>query len=399
MDFEYRCIDALGKDQKGTISALDVNSAKTRLKGMGLTVIDLAGRKNLSKKQYFARKKISETDLYNVSKELSVLLKAGITIDKAIEILVDSTANTTYEKTLRDVLSDIKGGKKLSQAFENTKKFNQLVNVMIKIGEGVGDLRSAFENIAQYMQFQVKFKNEIRNAMAYPLFLIFASIATLFVIFKLIIPRFFSIFGENTESLPLLSRVLYSISNFITLTNFVYFLVAIGVIFLFVKLLNLGNILQGFYSYLVYVPILKNMVTYLELSRFSYSMYSMLNSGVEFINALKLSTGLIQNTFMRVSIERTINQIRKGKSIAEVFSYVSFLPPMMHVMLRVGETSGNLKEIFFELYNIFDERFKNSMKRVLLLLEPTVITIMGVVVGVIVISLILTVMSVSNISL
>lgn len=399
MDFEYQCIDASGKEQSGSISAVNLSDAKTKLKGMGLTVIDLIGRKNLSKKQYFIRKKITETDLYNISKELSVLLKAGITIDKAIEILVDSTENAAYEETLRNILSDVKGGKKLSQAFENTKKFNPLVNVMVKIGESVGDLRSAFENIAQYMQFQIKFKNEIRNAMAYPLFLILASVATLIVIFKLIIPRFFSIFGEHTESLPLVSRALYSISNFITLTNFIYFLVAIGLIFLIVKLFNVKNILQRLYSYLIYIPILKKMITQLELSRFSYSMHSMLKSGVEFVNALTLSAGIIQNTFMRISIERTISQIRKGKSIAEAFSYISFLPPMMHVMLKVGEASGNLKEIFFELHNIFDERFKNSMKRALLLLEPTVITIMGAIVGVIVISLILTVMSISNIEL
>ncbi len=398
-DFEYRCIDASGKEQRGIISALNLDDAKSRLKGMGLMVIDLIGKKSLSRKQYFVRKRITETDLYNLSKELSVLLKAGITIDKAIEILIGSTANTTFEKTLQHILSDIKGGKKLSQAFEDTRKFSPLINVMIRIGENVGDLRSAFENIAQYMRFQIQLKNEIRNAMAYPLFLIFASTVTLLVIFKLIIPRFIEIFDHDMASLPLLSRALFSISNFMNPTNLFLFLIAVGLIILFARLLNLRRMLRMFYSSLVYLPFFKKLIIYLELSRFSFSMYSMLKSGVEFINALKLSVGIIQNTFMRVSIERTINQIKEGKSIASVFSYISFLPPMMHIMLRVGEKSGNLKEIFFELYSVFDERLKNSMKKILLLLEPVIITIMGVIVGIIVMSLMLTVMSVSNIKL
>ena len=399
MDFEYRCIDASGKEQSGTITALDLSEAKTKLKGMGLTVTGLIGKKGLLKKRYSIRKRITETDLYNLSKELNVLLKSGITIDKAIEILIGSTANAAFEEALSQILDDIKGGKKLSQAFEDTRKFSPLVNVMIRIGESVGDTRSAFENVAQYMHFQIQFKNEIRNAMAYPLFLVFASTVTLVVIFKLIIPRFFSIFGQDIASLPLVSRALYSISNLMSPANLFLFIVAIGLMVIVAKMFNLRNVPQRIYSYLVYVPFFKGLIICLEFSRFSYSMYSMLKSGVEFINALKLSTGIIQNTFMRGSIERTINQIKEGKSIADVFSYVTFMPPMMHIMIKVGETSGNLKEIFFELYNVFDERFKNSMKRILLLLEPIIITMMGAIVGIIVISLILTVMSVSNIKL
>lgn len=399
IDFEYRGIDASGKEQKGTISAADPDDAKSRLKSMDLMVIGLTLKKSLSRKQYFQRKKVNETDIYNLSKELSVLLKSGITIDKAIEILIGSTSNNAFDEILKHILSDVKGGRKLSQAFEDTKKFNQVVIVTIRIGESVGDLRSAFENIAQYMHFQIQLKNEVRNAMAYPIFLILASTVTLLVIFKLIIPRFFEIFEQNMETLPLVSRALFSISNFMTLTNLFLSLGVIGLIILFARFLNLGSIRQMFYSSLVYVPVFKKLIFYLELSRFSFSMHSMLKSGVEFINALKLSVEVIQNTFIRVSIERTINQIKEGKSIESAFSHIGFLPPMMHVMLKVGEKSGNLKEIFFELYNVFDEKLKNFMKKVLLLLEPLIITIMGIIVGIIVMSLMLTVMSVSNIKL
>jgi general secretion pathway protein F len=235
--------------------------------------------------------------------------------------------------------------------------------------------------------------------MAYPMFLILASAVTILVIFKLIIPRFFEIFDQNMETLPFVSRALFSISSFMDLTNLFLFLGVIGLIILFARLLNLRGVLRMFYSSLVYVPVFKKLIFYLELSRFSFSMHSMLKSGVEFINALKLSVEVIQNTFIRVSIERTINQIKEGKSIESAFSHISFLPPMMHVMLKVGEKSGNLKEIFFELYNVFDEKLKNLMKKALLLLEPLIITIMGIIVGIIVMSLMLTVMSVSNIKL
>jgi general secretion pathway protein F len=128
-------------------------------------------------------------------------------------------------------------------------------------------------------------------------------------------------------------------------------------------------------------------------------MASMLKSGIEFIKALKLSVGLIQNKYLRESIEPAIAQIREGKKIAAVFSHLPLLPNIVPNMIMVGEESGNLKEIFFEIHQMFDERFKNTVKRVLILIEPVIITLMGLLVGFIVISLILTVMSASNIKL
>ena len=128
-------------------------------------------------------------------------------------------------------------------------------------------------------------------------------------------------------------------------------------------------------------------------------MYSMLRSGVEFIKALKMSAAVIQNERLRNPVAALVGQIKEGKKIADVFSEVPFLPEIVPSMLRVGEESGSLKEIFLELYQIFDERFKNSIKKVLTLLEPLVIVGLGLLVGFIVITLILTVMSVSSFKL
>jgi len=112
-----------------------------------------------------------------------------------------------------------------------------------------------------------------------------------------------------------------------------------------------------------------------------------------------MSATVIQNERIRGPVTSLVGQIKEGKKIADVFSQVHFLPDIVPNMLRVGEESGSLKEIFFELYQIFDERFKNSIKRVLTLLEPLIIIVMGLIVGFIVITLILTVMSVSSIKL
>lgn len=399
MDIEYLCVDAAGKESRGALLALDPDEARDKLKGMGLLVVEVREKKAKAERFYRGGKKIKAEDLYNFSKELSVLFNSGINLDKALELLLSSAADGEMKTMLQQILREIKSGKSLSMAFEDTGKFTPFVNVMVKVGESTGDLKAAFENISQYMNFQIRFKNELRNTMTYPLFLVLASVVILIAMFKFIIPRFFSIFGQDISSLPLTSRALYHISNLVNSNSIFIVLGLLAALLLFSRQINYRKLFKKAYDYMLYLPVLRNLVLNLELSRFSYSMYSMLRSGVEFIQALKLSKEVIQNSSVRAEIERTLPQIKEGKGIADVFAYVSFIPPMMSGMLRVGENSGTMKEIFFELYNIFDEKFRNSMKRLVTLLEPAVILVMGVIVGAIVISLILTVMNVSNIKL
>lgn len=398
--FKYSCIDSSGQEIKGVISTSDRMDALSKLKDRGLTVIELMERKPKEWKAFPFKKGFGDGDVYNISRELSILLRSGIRIDNAIQLLMNPSTKQELRDILSRVLEDVKAGKGVADAFGHTGRFGPLFVTMTHVGEAVGSLQMAFENIAQYYRFQIQFKAEIRNAMTYPLFLIFASFITLFVIFNFIIPRFFSIFGTNIAALPLPAKVLYSMSGWLSLTPLS---IVIGLILLFIilqKKMNPSIIkLPSPYNYLLRIPIIGKLILNLELSRFSYAMYSMLQSGVEFINALKLSSTLIQSHHLRKPIESLVEQIKEGKRIADVFSQVDLLPEIVPNMIRVGEGSGNLKEIFFELHQMFDERFKNTTKRLLVLVEPTIIVIMGLLVGLIVISLILTVMSVGSIKL
>ncbi len=399
MDFEYRCLDPAGRNSTGTITAEGIAEARSLLKERSLTVVEMKARTVSPVRKFKFGKKVKDADLYNMFRELSILLKSGIKIDRALEVLGASLSSAPLKESISSILKNIKAGKTIAQAFSDTGRFNLLTTTMIHAGESVGDIRSAFENIAEYQRFHIQFKGEIKNALTYPTFLIGASFFTILVIFKFIIPRFFSIFGKNEVTLPLAAKVLYTIGNFLNLTNIYFLATAVVLVFVLMKMVNARKALSKAYSYLIYIPVIGTLILYLELSRFSYSMYSMLNSGIAFIDALRLSTGIIMDKRIRESIEPTINQIKEGKGIADVFSRIRLLPDLVPNMLRVGEESGNLKEIFFEIHNVFDERFRNTTKRALALVEPVVITITGIIVGFIVISLILTVMSVGNIKL
>lgn len=399
-DFEYKIVDAAGKALSGTISASDFKEAKLKLKERGLVVLDLTAKEKAGEKGRAFRKRITDQDIYDLSRELAILLRSGMKIDLALRLLIDSTLNRELKEAVSQLLKDISSGKGVAKSFEDTRKFAPLVIAAIQVGESVGDMKTAFENIATYMRFQINFKSEIRNAMTYPIFLVFASLITLIVIFKFIVPRFFSIFGQTSvASLPLPARLLYSMSGALNLVNLFILTCVVSAIFFLGKTGYFSALFRRAYASLILLPLIGRIVLYLEMSRFSYSIFSMLQSGVEFINALKLSVGLIQNSHLRDAIEPSIARIKEGKKIADVFSHITLLPDIVPNMIAVGEGSGNMKDIFFELHQIFDERFKNAVKKALILIEPVIITVTGLIVGFIVISLMLTVMGVSNIRL
>jgi general secretion pathway protein F len=397
-DFSYKCIDPSGSGIHGSVTATDKAAAIAQLRSRSLTVIDLTEVKGKISSTTLWKKSLSQQDIYNVMRELSTLLRSGITIDKSLELLIQTSRNPELKEILAKILTDIKTGQGVARSLNQTERFDPFIINMIQVGEAVGELQSAFENVAQYLKFQIQFKAEIKNALVYPVFLVFASIVSFVVIFNFIIPRFFSIFGTNKEALPFSAKILYAISEWFSVTNLGIFAIVIITLFVAKPWYAQYVKIPGIREISARIPGVRQLMLNLDLSRFSYAMYSMLQGGVEFIVAMSLSASIIQNERLKAPILLCIDQIKEGKKIADVFSQLEILPDIVYPMIKVGEESGNLKEIFNELYQMFDESLKNSIKRLVILIEPTIIIAMGLIVGFIVITLILTVMSVSTIN-
>lgn len=397
---EFSCtyIEPSGSERKTVIVASNTKEAMNRLKEQGFIVVDI--KEKVKKEEYFRtfKKGITKSDLYNIANQLSILLRSGMKIDTALNLLISSSRKDSLKEVLKAVNQDIKSGKTVTQALEQRKLFPSLFISMVHVGESVGNLSTAFENVANYLKFQIELKREIINSLTYPFFLILASIVTLFFMFNFIIPRFFAIF-ETTGKMPLPAKFIFAITSLFNIKSFTLFVVALAVLYALKKYGIINFQPRTLLSYANRVPFIRSLLFNLELSRFSYSMHSMLRSGVDFIKSVKLSAEIIQDGRLMDALLGSINEIKKGKKIADVFSQISILPEVIPNLLRVGEESGNLQSIFLELYQIFNERFKNTIRRFLVLLEPMIIVLMGLIVGFIIISLILTVMNVGMIKL
>jgi len=396
---EYQCtyIESSGVEKKTVILAGDTKEAIQRLKEQGFVVTDIKER---TKKEISLtlRKGITQQDLYNVANQLSILIRSGMKIDEALNLLISTSKKQKLKEVLTAVNQEIKAGQAVAKAMEKNKLFPSVFTSMVHVGESIGNLSTAFDNVAQYLKFQIELKREIINSLTYPFFLILASISTLIFMFNFIIPRFFAIF-ETTGTMPLPAKFIFAVATVFNIKN-IFLLFAVAFILLLLKKYRVINFdIKKMIQFTNKIPLVKSLIFYLELSRFSYSMHSMLKSGVEFIKAVKLSTDIIQDGALKDAFLSSINEIKKGKRIAEVYSQIAILPDVFTNLVIVGEESGNLSGIFLELYQIFNDRFKTAIRRFLTLLEPAIIVFMGLIVGFIIISLILTVMNVGAIKL
>lgn len=396
---EFSCtyLEPSGSERKTVILANDLKEAIQRLKEQGFVVIDVKERIKREKSVKF-RKGITTSDLYNIANQLSILLRSGMKIDNALNLIINSSRKEKLKEVLSAINQDIKAGKTVTQALEDRKLFPPLFISMVHVGESIGNLSTAFDNVANYLKFQLELRREIINSLTYPFFLILASIVTLFFMFNFIIPRFFAIF-ETTGKMPLPAQFIFAIVSIFNIKNFLIFSIIILSIYILKKYGFVKIQFRSLTTYANRIPLIKSLLFNLELSRFSYSMHSMLKSGVDFVKSVKLSADIIQDGRLRDALLGSINEIKKGKRIADVFSQIAILPEVIPNLIRVGEESGNLQSIFLELYQIFNDRFKNTIRRFLVLLEPSIIVFMGLIVGFIIISLILTVMNVGMIKL
>lgn len=396
---EFSCtyLEPSGSERKTVILANDLKEAIQRLKEQGFVVVDAKERVKREKSFAF-RKGITISDLYNIANQLSILLRSGMKIDSALNLLITSSRKDKLKEILSAVNQDIKSGKTVTQALEDRKLFPPLFISMVHVGESIGNLSTAFENVANYLKFQIELRREIVNSLTYPSFLILASIVTLFFMFNFIIPRFFAIF-ETTGKMPLPAKFIFAVVSIFNIKVILFLSLLLFTVYVLKKYGLINFNFRAISSYANKIPLIRNLLFNLELSRFSYSMHSMLRSGVDFVKAVKLSAEIIQDGRLRDALLGSINEIKKGKRIADVFSQIAILPDVIPNLLRVGEESGNLQSIFLELYQIFNDRFKNIIRRFLVLLEPTIIVFMGLIVGFIIISLILTVMNVGMIKL
>lgn len=391
--FKFIARDATGKKFTGEVEAVDENALVKILQQERLTPIEIKGKgkqQNLNLAILNFGKGVSTSEVVNFTRQLSTMVSAGLPLTDALLILQKQTKSGNFARILGEVVSDVEGGLSLSQALA---KHNQVFGIvyikLIEAGETGGVLDKVLNKLAQSLEKEREFKSKTRGAFIYPSIVVTVMIVVMILMMIFVIPKLTGLYSQIGTQLPLPTRILIAMSNLIR--GFWWLLivvVAAGVYGLrvFSKTEAGAKIISKF---VLALPIWGKIRKTLILSEFTRTLGLLIGTGIPIISALKVVRDILASPAYQEGIDKAISSVERGSPLYQPLTSDPNFPPIISQMVRVGEETGKMDEVLGRLSLYFEGESENSIRNLTTALEPIILVILGLGVGILVLSIIL----------
>jgi type IV pilus assembly protein PilC len=401
MKYTFTAKTLEGKIVNGFVSANTNEDAVKMLQNNELEVVSLIAPKiskvdekvdQYSKAVLGVFEHVSMKDLVNMSKQMSALLDAGVSVVKALQLVSDEVKKESLKKIMSSVLQDVKAGKSISQSFAKHKTvFSDFYINLIKTGEESGKMSQAFQYLSEYMDRNYELVVKVRNAMIYPAFVISTFIIVMFLVFTLVIPRLTSILKDSNVELPLITKIVMGISDF--LINYgLYFVVflLLGGIYSFFTLRYTQGWTNFFDTVKIKIPVIKSVFKMLYVTRIADNIQTLLTSGVSLTKAIQITGDVVGNIYYKQVLDQALVDIKAGVSISASFSkHPDLIPSTLTQMLKIGEETGEIGKLMGNIARFYQREINTTIDTVVGLIEPAMIVMLGLGVGVLLVSVLM----------
>jgi general secretion pathway protein F len=399
--FRYEATTREGNIVNDTIEAANERAAIDRIQDMGYfplkvkRAVDQEG--SLSRFLSTIQGRVREKDIMTFTYQLGVLLEAGFTLDRSLSILADLTEKPKLKELLNDLMSQVRSGKSFSEALAKFPSVFPIFFVnMMKAGEAGGFIEDTITRMAVYLENSQALKEDVRSALIYPALLSFVGGAAVIILLTFVVPQFSKIFTDMGETLPLPTVILMTISNVLIQSWWLILLIVIAGIAAIKKYIKTKKGRRYWDKLKFSLPLFGKLYKEAAVSRFARTFGTLLSSGVPILNALQIVKGTLGSEKISEIIASVREATRKGRGIAEPLRNSEIFPPLAVHMVTVGEETGRLDEMLIKIADRFDSEVRTTVKRMLALLEPILILIMGIVVGFIVIAMLTAIFSINE---
>lgn len=399
MHFNYEASNVKGKNCKGIINAIDKGDAISQLREQGLTATKLVETDRSQPQSFWSieigsndihKAKIKKKRLLALLNQIGIMMKAGVNLSMAMEVLIESEKSKKLKAILKEINTDLFSGLPLSEAMSKFNTFPKVTINIIQSGEANGRLDVAFERAAQIVEKEIALTAKIKGAMAYPLFLAGLTLCLVLIMSMFVLPSFVSVFSEFGAELPALTLAVIAFSDF--LINEWYFVLG-GVIFFVVSFILLKKNSPPFAFFLsriaLRVPLIGKIIREANASRFCRTMASLVDGGVDIVSSLEISRDVIKNIYTKNQISQVVSDVKVGSAIYQSMAKFSIFDPLLVSMIKVGEESGMLFETLIKMSELYEQQTDESTKKLTTMMEPAMTIIIAVVVGTVIISIVI----------
>lgn len=388
--FKYQARTISGQLVKGFIEAKEEKEAIRRLKERQLIPVKI----------YIAKRKkirISSQKIIDFTIDLKDLLEGGLSLDRALEMLMNSAEKLEMKHLIADLLESVKAGKSFSEALsQHHSVFGRFYIQMIRVGEMTGSLTQVLKLIGDYLEARQKLKENLISVAIYPSILLTIGIISIFILLGYVVPRFSQIFSELHQEVPIFMKFLLKLGYFLNHYGWLFPFILILLFFILKRLTNHPHSRYRIHEMLLKVPYLREIIIKIELIKFTRTMGILLHAGVDILEAIEIAKDVMTNEILKKNITQLKQEVRSGKNISLYFKKEIF-PPKMSTILAVSEETGDLGEGFLNVNKSLESEMQRFLKRGLSLIEPTVIVIMGIIIGLIIFSMFSAILGINEI--
>lgn len=406
MLYYYKALNSKGDQVADYVDAPNELAAKQKIRKSGLYVTFIKDQdikqtsqgkfdiKEFSERMLSGiRKNSAKKEVGLFSRQLSTLLKAGMPLMVAINDIIEQIDNKIFKNVIIDIKEKIEGGSSFSNTLsQHTELFSEMYISMIRVGENLGSLDEVIARLADMEEKKTFLKNKIRAALWYPIFML--TFSTMIVVFLMvnIIPTISEVFVDQNRELPIPTKIVMGISNF--LTHF-WILIPITLVILFYVYKRYSSTDEGrrkIDEIMMKLPLVSRLYNKIIVYRFTLNLGVLLSNKVDLLKSFEIVKKIVNNVIVEEKIDLALKSIQEGASIAQSLKKYEFLPKLVIGMISAGEVSDKVDEMLLNIGNVYENEIDMVVTSLTGMIEPLIIIIMGIVIGVIVLSVMMPIM-------
>ncbi len=382
-NYSYVAKDAHGKSVKGLIEADNEKDFLDKIHKKGLYCTNYSEKTVKAKKSI---KKFKTSEIAFNCRQLSAMLSSGLTLVKALDILSREQPSEGAKAVWQDIYENVQKGESFSSALEmHSGTFPQFLISMVNAGESSGSLDVIMQRMSDHYAKENKMNNTVKSAMMYPMVLLFLSIAIVIGMFTFIMPTFVDMF-EDPSTMPTLTKGMLGISDFIRERWYILIGVVVGLVFLIRYILKVPSCRLKFDKLLIKGPGFGKLIVTIYTARFARTLSSLYSSGIPMVECLERASAILGNSHIDEKFEQVIDEVKQGAALSAAVQRTEIFDSMFCSIIYVGEESGSLDDILTKTSDYYEEESDSAVQRLVAMLEPCMIIVLGIMVGLIVAS-------------
>ena len=383
--YAFKVVDTSGKSTKKTVEAKSEEAARAKLRSEGFSVTGMGKEVSEGGKK---GGKVTNRDLSVFCKQFAAVLRAGVPMISALDMMAEQMNNKTLQAALRDAAAYVQKGGTMSDAMrQNPKAFPDILANMVAAGEISGKMEISFERMAVQFEKDGAIQAKIKSAMTYPIVILIVLIGVVGLLMVMVIPTFSEMFKDMGTKLPAATQVLVDFSDFLMKRWYIVIGIVVALIF-GIKIFKGTPAGQQFFGNLALkMPIISNLSVKTAAASFSRTFATLLASGISMIDAIEQTAKVMKNKVIREKVLECKGQVAKGVPLSVPIRQMDIFPSMLPSMMHIGEETGNIEEMMEKVADFYEEEVENAVNSLTSMMEPLIIVVMGVTVGGIVIAI------------